>query len=145
MRLTNQADYSFRLMIVLGQIRQDSPEPIPLSKLGKLLDISLNNLKKIAQLLHRLGYIDSVKGSKGGVFLAVAPDSVNLEKLLSEVEPVIELIDCNSPKCPLIPACKLKPVLNSALKAFLNEMGRYTLKDVLSPTTKDLIVKQMLH
>ena len=131
MRLTNYTDYSMTVLIYLG-IHQGQLSTA--QEISEHYDISRNHLSKIVHQLSKLGYIDSFKGAGGGIKLARDPSKINLGELVKKTEPDFNLVECFNPEtdnCRISSVCKLKIILEESSRAFLENMGQYSLADIL--------------
>ena len=132
MRLTLYTDYSLRVLMYVG-LKDDLAT---ISELAESYDISRNHLTKIVHRLGQLGYLDTVRGRRGGLRLARAPGEINLGEVVRLTEDDLALVNCfdpAAPRCPIANACVLRSVLGEALDAFLSVLEGYTLEDLLAP------------
>ena len=133
MHLTRFSDNALRCLMLLGL---ESGRAVPVPEIAARMRISYEQLVKIVQKLAALGYVETVRGRKGGVKLAVDPASVHLGALIRQVEENLALVDCFDAErstCPIAPACRLTSVLDEALSAFFKVLDKRTLDDVLKP------------
>lgn len=130
MRITGYTDYAFRVLIYMT-VQGDRLATI--QEVADRYQISKNHLMKVVHQLTRMGYLDSIRGKKGGIRLRMAPADVNLGGLVREMEPDLNLVECFGPDnaCVISPVCSLKGVLGEALDAFLATLDRYTLADIV--------------
>jgi len=128
MQLTKHTDYGLRVLIYLA-LHPD--QRIPVSTIAEAFRISRNHLHKVTQALTAAGFVRSHRGNRGGIDLAVAAEQIGIGKVVRALEPASEIVNCTRPLCPMLPACRLKPVLVTARAAFLNELDRWTLGDLL--------------
>lgn len=65
--------------------------------------------------------------------LALAPEAIGLGELVRSVEPDFYLVECLSldNSCTLTGRCRLTGIVNEALGAFLEQLDRHTLLDLL--------------
>lgn len=129
-RLTLYSDYSVRVLMFLG-IKEDGFGTI--EEIAHQYDISRNHLMKVVHRLGQRGYIGTLRGRHGGMYLRQPARDVNLGTLIRETEPDFALAECfgQNNRCVITPACKLRYVLDEALQAFLTVLDRYTLADLL--------------
>lgn len=130
MRLTNFCDYSLRVLIFLGMKNGLSS----VAEISEAYGLSKNHIVKIVHNLSKLGYIHSFQGREGGIELAVRPERINLGKIIRQIEPDFDLVECfNDARnvCSISPACRLKGFLLQAKKAFLDSLGKYSLADII--------------
>jgi Rrf2 family nitric oxide-sensitive transcriptional repressor len=135
MRLNLQTDYSLRVLMALAA----SGRQMSVDEIAGGYGISRNHLAKVAQRLQALGYITATRGRGGGVRLAVAPEQVNLGRVVRAFESLEGFVDCmdsTSPGCVVAGVCGLKHALGEALADFLARLDSYTLADlVLEPAS----------
>jgi Rrf2 family transcriptional regulator, nitric oxide-sensitive transcriptional repressor len=130
MRLTQFTDYSLRVLIYLG-VKPDGFATI--SEIAEKYGISRNHVMKVVYQLGQLGYLKTVRGKGGGVRLGQPPEDINLGRLVRKTEPDMRIVECFGPDntCCLDPACGMKGILASALRAFLETLDKHTLADVI--------------
>jgi Rrf2 family nitric oxide-sensitive transcriptional repressor len=130
MRLTFYSDYSLRLLMYAalkdGQL-------ITIQEVAGAYGISKNHLTKVAFDLGRAGFVETVRGRGGGLRLAKKPRDIGLGDVLRVTERQTALVECFNPKtnsCVISAPCRLKGVLNRALKAWFAVLDEYTLADL---------------
>lgn len=139
MQLTHYTDFSLRVLIHLGL--QEGPEPVTVSDIAEHFGIARNHLVKVANRLGQLGYIETIRGKGGGLRLARAPEQIVIGRVVRDMEPNMQIIDCSKPACPLMSGCQLKDILDDAMDAFVQVLDGHTLADLL---TEPQGLKQML-
>lgn len=129
-QLTNYTDYALRTLLYLGSLSDD--ERAQVKEIANAYQISIHHLQKIVYDLGKKGLLHTTRGKNGGVTLAVSPKTVNLGKLVRELE-VFDLVECfhADGQCLIRCSCKLKSVLYQAKAAFLDVLDQYTLDDLL--------------
>ena len=140
MRLTQYTDYSLRVLIYLGV---KGAELTPIRAITDAYDISHNHLMKVVQQLAHEGYVESVRGKGGGLRLARAANQIGLGEVVRSMEPDFSLVECLRPQghCVISPACVLPGILEGAVRAFMDELDRYTLADLLPRRAKPALVR----
>jgi len=129
LQLTRYTDYSLRVLIFLAV--QEAERLVTVSEIAEQFDIPRNHLVKIVHRLGRLGYVNTVRGKGGGIRLGAQPESIGLGEVIRSVETNLSVVECESPRCPLLPSCRLKGLLDEARDAFLEVLDRHTLKDLI--------------
>lgn len=131
MHLTRFTDYSIRVLIFLAV---KGEERSTINEIAETFDISRNHLMKVVQELSQKNYVTAIRGKNGGLLLTRDPGTIVLGKLVREMEPGMELVECfhSDNNCIITPSCQLRPILSEALSAFIEVLDRYTLADVLS-------------
>ena len=132
MRLTRYTDYALRTLMFVA-VHPEGRATI--RDIAEAYDISRNHLMKVVYELGRLGYLETVRGKRGGLRLARAPEEINVGALVRQTENDLEIVECFGPDntCCLVPACVLARALDEALRAFLAVLDRYTLADLVVP------------
>jgi len=98
-------------------------------------DISRNHLVKVVHRLSQLGYIRTYQGKGGGMELALPAGDINIGEVVRKTES-LALVECLCPQggsCVITRACVLKSVLIKARNAFLHELDKHTLADLVTP------------
>jgi len=132
MNLKKYTDYALRVLIFTAA-RKDG-ELSSIKEISQVYHISSHHLGKIVFELSKLGYIETIRGRNGGIRLAKAPAEINVGMVVRQMEDDFHILECfdkGSNHCVISPACKLKHVLNEALKAFLQVLDNYTLQDLV--------------
>ncbi len=135
MQLTLKTDYSLRLLLYLAL---HPGRTVPVHEVAASFGISGHHLTKVAQRLADLGFVELLRGRRGGVRLLRAPASVFLGEVVLRVEGNLSLVECFDPatnSCVIAPGCTLKHVLKEAQNAFFNVLNGYTLADMIRNPT----------
>lgn len=96
--------------------------------------ISKAHLMKAARQLGQLGYLENFRGRSGGVRLAMPPGQIIIGEVVRHTEGDLELVECFNAEtntCPLIGICKLSALFKTGLSAFLAELDKVTLEDMV--------------
>ncbi|BDB29694.1 HTH-type transcriptional regulator NsrR [Cupriavidus sp. TA19] len=131
MRLTEYTDYSLRVLLYVA-VHPD--ELVTVQCIAETFGIPKNHLTKIVAHLGQLGFLTTVRGRCGGIALGMAPQKINLGKVVRATEPDFRLVECfasEGNRCIITGACGLRHVLASALAAYLAVLDSYTLKDLV--------------
>jgi len=130
MHITRYTDYSLRVLIYLSA---QTGRLVTIQEIAGSYGISKNHLMKVVHQLNRKGYIETVRGKKGGMRLHMAPADINIGVLIRETEQDLSLVECFSPgnTCTITPVCGLRTIFSEALDAFFEVLDRYTLADVI--------------
>lgn len=137
MQLTRYTDYGLRILIYLALLPEEKLASI--DAISQTYDISRNNVNKIVHQLGREGIIETKRGKGGGFRLKLAAPDINIGEVVMLLENTMLPVDCSSPVCLILPACKLKKIFHEAMQAFVASLGAYTLADLLDNKKTDLI------
>lgn len=132
MHLTVFSDYTLRTLIYLA-LRPDTLCTI--DDIASAYNISANHLTKVVHQAAQAGEVQTVRGQRGGLRLARAPEAINIGAVLRRTEPDMEIAPCfgSSTACAIQPACVLQGVFGDALEAFLAVLDGMTLADLIRP------------
>jgi Rrf2 family nitric oxide-sensitive transcriptional repressor len=131
MRLTLHTDYALRVLI---HVAVADGKLITISDIAESFDISKQHLMKVVNNLSQKGYLDTVRGRKGGIRLCCPPRDINIGQVVRETED-LDVIGCLGRRgyCPIERVCVLRGVLHDATQAFLDVLDGYTLADLIKP------------
>lgn len=133
MQLSLHADYGLRVLLYLGS---HPGQIISTQQISDAYGISKNHLVRVMQTLGDAGYVRVIPGRSGGVTLAKDPSEIRLGDVVRDAEPNLHLVECFEPEtntCPIIAVCGLKTRLAEALEAFIAELNKQSLADLLTP------------
>jgi Rrf2 family transcriptional regulator, nitric oxide-sensitive transcriptional repressor len=130
MRLTYFSDYAFRVLMYLA-VTPD--RRCTIREISDAYDISRAHLMKVVNLLTREGLVTAQRGPSGGLTLALPPDQIRLGDVIRKTEDDLGLVECFRPEnsCRLTPSCALAPAISRALQAFLAELDKQTIADLV--------------
>lgn len=131
MQLSKFTDYSLRVLIYTAARH---PDKVSITELAEVYNISRNHLVKVVNQLAHLSYLETSRGRGGGILLGQAAEDIVIGDVIEAVEPGFDMAECfrlGSNHCRLTPVCRLKGIMNDAKSAFLQELSRHTLADVV--------------
>ena len=109
------------------------PELTTVGDVAEGFGISKTHLVKCVHQLGAWGYLETVRGNRGGFRLARPAESIGLGEVIRLTEAGFTIVECFDPAtntCPLIDRCRLRPALRRATDAFLDALNRFTLADI---------------
>ena len=132
MRLTAMTDYSLRLLMYVGQ---HAGRLCTIAEIAQVYGVSEAHLMKITHQLALAGFLETVRGRGGGMRLARAPQEIVLGDVVRAMEPDFAMVECfaTGNVCTLTGRCRLTGVLHDSLTAFMQNLDRHTLADILEP------------
>ncbi|MBV1837152.1 Rrf2 family transcriptional regulator [Acetobacter estunensis] len=135
MQLTLHTDYALRTLVFLAC----NPERLAsIREIAEVYGISENHLIKIIHRLGQGGFIETIRGRNGGLRLGRPSEDIRLGDVVRYTEEELGLVVCmqtakeKGSTCRLMPNCRLRGVLGTALSAFMNVLDQTTLADVVS-------------
>lgn len=145
MQLSLKADYSLRVLLYLGA---HPGEVVSTGRISLVYGISKHHLVRVVQTLGEHGYVQLLPGRGGGVVLARDPADIKLGDVVRSSEPNLRLVECfdaSTNTCPIAGSCLLKAHLNAALLAFLAELDRHTLAELLAGDAGRLLAARFVQ
>lgn len=131
MRLTAYTNYALRTLMFCA-LHPD--QLVRIQDVSDAYGISRAHLLKAARQLGQLGYLENVRGRSGGVRLGMAPEAIVVGHVVRHTEGDLDLVECfnaDTNTCPLIGVCKLSRLFETGLRAFLAELDKVTLADLV--------------
>lgn len=139
MKLNAQTDFSLRIMMYLSA---KGGESATIREVSTKLGLSQAHMMRIVAKLASNGLINAARGRSGGLTLGRDASLITVEDVVVAIEPDFALVQCfqtsQLKSCSIEPACLLKGVLSSALKAFLAELRAVSLADLSQPNRVSL-------
>lgn len=131
MQLTRQSEYAIRIMLELAS--RPPGEVVSSRTISERQEVPEDFLKKTVQLLSLSGLVTTQRGVQGGVRLSRAARDITLVDIVKAIEGPLHINVCLNPEfaCPNRSSCPVSPVLARAQKAFLEELGRDSLADLI--------------
>ncbi|MFT3664844.1 RrF2 family transcriptional regulator [Piscinibacter sp.] len=132
MRLTAMTDYSLRLLMHVGQ---HGGRLCTIAEIAQVYGISEAHLMKITHQLALAGFLETLRGRGGGMRLARPPAEIGIGDVVRAMEPDFAMVECfaTGNACTLSGQCRLTGVLHGSLMAFMENLDRYTLADLIEP------------
>jgi len=141
MQLTVHTDYALRVLLYLAHFPD---RRIGTEEISTAYGISKHHLVRVVQTLAEGGFLKVTVGRSGGVELAQEPGQIRLGRVIRTTESSFRLVECHDEAantCPIVPVCRLKGLLDHALDAFLRELDRHTLADLVRDNSRALFIQ----
>jgi Rrf2 family nitric oxide-sensitive transcriptional repressor len=136
LRLTVYTDYALRVLMYLA-LKDDALATI--SEIAASYKISRNHLMKVAYELGAAGYVETVRGRRGGLRLAKPTEAIRLGDVVRHTEPDMALVTCFEPMaapCAIKRCCVLRSAFERAYVAFIGVLDDYSLADLVRPRSR---------
>ena len=143
MRLSVYSDFALRVLMQAALCR---PDRVTVDEVAETFGISRHHLVKVVHDLGRNGFLQTRRGVGGGFTLGRLPDQIRIGEVVrlgEKSETVIDCQDRQSRPCRLLPACRLKGVLDEAASAFFEVLDNYTIADLVKQPAKMREVLQL--
>ena len=130
MKLSTRSRYGTRLLLDMAQHYDQGP--IQLGDIAKRQDISVKYLEQIIIPLKKANYVLSVRGPKGGHFLAKPPEDITLGEIVALLEEGPSLAECSehAEVCRRSATCPTRPIWKEAAQAMFDKLDAITLADL---------------
>ncbi|MFN3662741.1 RrF2 family transcriptional regulator [Yoonia sp.] len=130
MKLTNYTNYALRTL-QMAAIR--APRLVRIDEVAQAHRINRAHLTKVVHQLAQAGYIETVRGPKGGLRLARPGTEIFVGDVVRLTEGSMDVVECFSPErntCKLRGICKLSEALQEATAAFMAVLDDLTVADI---------------
>jgi len=131
MKLSTKGRYGTRALLELS-IRYGEG-PVPLKDIARNQRISLQYLEHIITPLVTAGIVLSIRGPRGGVWLARSPQEIKLSEVIGLLEGSIAPVECvNDPKyCSRSDFCVTRDIWGELKKVMNGVLESTTLQDLV--------------
>ena len=131
MRFTLYTDFALRTLI---QVALNDGKLTTINDIARSFGISKQHLTKVVSDLRQKGYLDTVRGRRGGIHLRRLPRDINIGQVVREIEDG-NVIGCLAAGgyCPIERVCVLRNALRDATQAFFGVLDTYSLADLIRP------------
>lgn len=131
MQITRQTEYAIRTLLELA--KGPAGEVLQVKIISERQNIPAEFLKKTVQLLALAGLINTRRGTQGGIMLARPAEEITIADIIKAIEGPVAMNLCLEPGyvCPNQSICPVSPVLVRAQEAFLRELKRESLADLV--------------
>ncbi len=130
MQITRQTEYAVRILIELAGV-PDS-KMIRSRTVAEKHQLPEKFLNKTVQILVRAGLIETRRGLRGGLRLAVPADSVTIADVLTAIEGKVAINPClhENHYCEHKSDCRVNKILQRAQDAMVAELSKETFADL---------------
>jgi Rrf2 family protein len=106
--------------------------PVPVSDISRRTGVSVKYLEQLIRQLKKGGILKSVRGPKGGHYLARDPKDINMGEVVELLEGGINLVECvNNPECcEKSPTCRMRKVWSEATWALVDVLRGISVADI---------------
>jgi Rrf2 family protein len=131
MKLSTRTRYGIRAIIELAM--NYGKGPLQIRVIAQHQDISVKYLEQLMTILKSAGFIRSIRGSKGGYFLARPPAQIKLSDIFDALEGNVTMVECVEDKnyCDRSADCVARQVWTQVQNAIKNILQSITLQDLL--------------
>ena len=126
MRVTTWTEYSLIISLHLARRGRTGAGPVAARELADTERLPADYVEQILLRLRRAGLVESVRGAKGGYYLAKEPASISVRNIMTASERQTFEVNCDShpvdaARCSPDGACSIRPVWH-ALQQRVDEL-----------------------
>lgn len=132
MKLTSYTNYALR-SLQLAALK--SPDLVRVDDVALIHNLSRPHIMKVVHELGRGGYLETVRGRKGGFRLARPAEDIIVGDVVRLTEGPLDVVECFNPEkntCPLIGICILSRKIQEATAAFMAVLDDLTIAQIAS-------------
>ncbi|MGE0440989.1 MAG: Rrf2 family transcriptional regulator [Gemmatimonadales bacterium] len=144
MRITTWTEYSLIISLHLARRGARDGSPVAARELAETERLPADYVEQILLRLRRAGVVESVRGAKGGYFLARDPRQITVRDIMTASEHQTFEMNCDThpvdaDRCSPASGCAIRPVWQ-ALQARIDDfLGSVSLTDLLRDDVATLV------
>ncbi len=136
MRITTWTEYSLIISIHLAKRGRRGVSPVAARELAEVERLPADYVEQILLRLRRAGIVESVRGAKGGYFLAREPGQITIRDVMAASEHQTFEMNCDAhpidaDRCSPGSACAIRPVWQGLQRRIDDFLGSVTLTELL--------------
>ena len=145
MKLSTKGRYATRALLDLAL--QQVEGPTTLKDIAHRQQISLRYLEHLITPLIAAGIVRSIRGPKGGVFLARAPGEIRLSDVIQLLEGSVTPVECvdNPEICSRSASCVSRDIWGELKKAVTGVLESITLQELVERQRKKQPPEQAMY
>ncbi|MEE8191408.1 MAG: Rrf2 family transcriptional regulator [Gemmatimonadales bacterium] len=134
MRVTTWAEYG--LIVSLHLAKQGREAPTPARDMAKKEGLPADYVEQILLKLRRAGLVSSVRGAKGGYYLAREPDTISVRDVIEAAENRTFEVNCDVHKVSAVRChdgnpCSIRPVWRELQRRVDDMLSSISLGDLM--------------
>ncbi len=130
MKISSRGKYGTRALLDLAM--QGNGKPVPLREIAQRQQIPLAYLEHLIAPFINAGIVRSIRGARGGVWLAKSPRQIKLSQVVKLLEGSIAPVECvaNPEECPRSGFCATRDIWGELGEAMNAVLESTTLQDL---------------
>ena len=141
MRVTTWTEYSLIISIHLARRAAAGSGSVAARELAETERLPADYVEQILLRLRRAGLVESVRGAKGGYFLARDPGAISVRDVMSASERQTFEVNCDShpvdaERCSPGSTCSIRPVWHALQQRVDELLASITLADLMKQETQ---------
>ena len=145
MKLSTKGRYGTRTLVDLAL--HEGEGPVQLKDIAERQQISLQYLEHLIGPLIAAGIIKSVRGARGGIWLAKRPQDIKLSEIVKILEGSLCIVDClgNPESCDRYEYCATRDIWCELKNAMNDVLEATTLQDLVERQKKKVQPKEPMY
>jgi Rrf2 family protein len=146
MRVTTWTEYSLIISLHLAKRGRTGSGPVAARELADAERLPADYVEQILLRLRRAGLVESVRGAKGGYFLAKQPATISVLDVMSASEHQTFEINCethqvDAERCSPGSTCSIRPVWHALQQRVDDLLAGISLADLMKeePRVQELV------
>ncbi len=146
MRVTAWTEYSLIISLHLAKRGRTGGGPVAARELADVEKLSADYVEQILLRLRRAGLVESVRGAKGGYFLARDPSAISVRDVMTASEHQTFEVNCAShpvdaERCSPGSTCSIRPVWHALQQRVDDLLAGISLADLMKeePRVQELV------
>ena len=136
MRVTTWTEYSLIISLHLAKRGRTGGGPVAARELADVERLPADYVEQILLRLRRAGLVESVRGAKGGYFLAKQPAAISVRDVMSASEHQTFEINCethqvDAERCSPGSTCSIRPVWHALQQRVDDLLSSISLSDLM--------------
>ena len=121
-------------MILVHLARHQNQGPVQIGEISRRQEISVKYLEQLIRPLKQAQLVTSVRGPKGGHFLAQKPESITLGQVVRLFEGHTDLVECVSrpEKSTMADDYQVRLAWREAIRSLFEKLDAITIADLIS-------------
>lgn len=141
MRITTWTEYSLIISLHLAKRGANGAGPVAAREIAETERLPGDYVEQILLRLRRAGLVESVRGAKGGYFLAKAPNEISMRDIMTASEHQTFEMNCeshpvDSERCSPGHGCSIRPVWFALQQRVDDLLGGIALSDLMQEETQ---------
>jgi Rrf2 family transcriptional regulator, iron-sulfur cluster assembly transcription factor len=141
MRITTWTEYSLIISIHLARRGASGTGPVAAREIAEQERLPGDYVEQILLRLRRAGLVESVRGARGGYYLARDPQAISMRDIMTASEHQTFEMNCDthqvdSERCHPAGACSIRPVWQALQQRVDELLGGISLADLMKHETE---------
>ena len=146
MRVTTWTEYSLIICIHLARRGQAGSGPVAAREIADTERLPADYVEQILLRLRRAGLVESVRGARGGYYLAKEPSAISMRDIMNASEHQTFEMNCDThqvdpDRCSPASGCSIRPVWQALQQRVDDLLGSVMLADLMKhePQVQELV------